>query len=395
MVPFFFAKYRRGVLLVWALLALANLAAGVALASRDERRTDLETMRRWGREWLVERLNIYNLDGEAPDYPPHGIVMLSPLSALPPQHAAAVWAGVNLGLALLVPYLVVQAVRPSATFSMAALPMLMFLSWSGFRTLLQFSLLSLTLGLLSMISAAKRPNWSGVCLGVGLMKPQICIPFLLWAAFTGRRRVIGVATAVVAAGILLFCARVSANPVMLIPQYLGILRKLYTGGDSLIGLAQLRPLLGSATSSSGLAEVVEIIVATTLLAVICLVGFAEGRRTQLALYAAPPLAGLWSLLAFYHLTYGFIVLLPLAALLIFDAEAATTAVRRKMFWVLQLGMMADVPGLWRRFGHLLPVPDSAAALLIHFDRGLVLALFACVLALAVRTLKAPLTQSNL
>jgi hypothetical protein len=321
--------------------------------------------------------------------------MLSPLSVLPPQHAAAVWAGVNLALALPVAYLAVRALRPDAALSTAALPVLMFLSWGGFRTLLQFSLLALALGLLSMTLAAKRPNWSGVCLGLGLMKPQICIPFLLWAAFTGRRRVIGVATAVAAAGILLFCVRASTNPVMLIPQYLGILRKLYTGGDSLIGLAQLRPLLGFATSSSALAEVMEITVATMLLAVICLVGFAEGRRTQLALYAAPPLAGLWSLLVFYHLTYGFIVLLPLAALLIFDAEAATAAARRKMFWVLQLGMMADVPGLWRRFGHLLPVPASAAALLIHFDRGLVLALFACVLALAVRTLRAPLRQSNL
>ena len=48
-------------------------------------------MRRWGKEWLVEGLNIYNLDGEAPDYPPHAIAMLSPLSALPPQHAVAVW----------------------------------------------------------------------------------------------------------------------------------------------------------------------------------------------------------------------------------------------------------------------------------------------------------------
>jgi hypothetical protein len=92
---------------------------------------------------------------------------------------------------------------------------------------------------------------------------------------------------------------------------------------------------------------------------------------------------------------GFIVLLPLAALLIFDAGAATLAVRRKLFWALQLGMMADVPGLWRRFGNLLWLPASVGALLIHFERGLVVALFACVLALAVRTLKAPSTQSNL
>src|SRR6266568_3394146 len=145
-------------------MAGLNLSAGVLISSWPDRQADLDSMRRWGHGWLVEGTNVYQAPGEAPDYPPHAIVVLSPLGLLTPNRAVAVWAAFNLALAVLSVYLTVHAARPGPGGALAnvAMPMLMFLCWGGFRTLLQFSLLTLTCGLASVVLADRRPAWSGV-----------------------------------------------------------------------------------------------------------------------------------------------------------------------------------------------------------------------------------------
>jgi hypothetical protein len=55
----------------------------------------------------------------------------------------------------------------------------------------------------------------------------------------------------------------------------------------------------------------------------------------------------WSLLTFYHLTYGFVILLPVLMLLTLN-DAPPSRLRRGLFWLLQLGMMFDIPSLTGR-----------------------------------------------
>jgi hypothetical protein len=110
-------------------------------------------------------------------------------------------------------------------------------------------------------------------------------------------------------------------------------------------------------------------------------GFQEGRSRGHALYTAPPLVACWALLTFYHLSYGFVVLLPVMMLLLFnDAEQAP--LRKTLFWMLQIGMMIDVPGVIRRSA-LSAVP-VASVLLTHADRFLILLILAGLVALAWR-----------
>ena len=382
-------------LAIWGFMAAMNLSAAIVIASWAERQNDLDTMRRWGHEWLIDGLNIYVTDRDFTDYPPHSIVMLSPLAAVPAHWAVPVWAAINFGLALIVPYLAIRAARPDVSFSKAGILVLMFLCWGGFRALLQFSLVSLTFGLLSMVLVEKRPIWGGICLGLALMKPQMSLPFLLWAVFNRRTRAIGAAAGAIGVGFALFCLRAGASPVQVVVRYAGILRHFNMGNAIMIGLAQLRPLIALFTSNVTSVDAISISVALVMLAVICIVGFAERTQNQTALYAAPALAGLWSLLTFYHLTYGFLVLLPLAALLILEDHPETVRFRQIVFWVLQLGLMADLPGLWRWFGYLVPAPASTGDVLIHFDRVFMLVLFGCVLTLALRRLKSPVRQIRL
>ena len=172
---------------VWALMAALNLAAAVVITSWPERQTDLDTIQRWGGNWLLQGDDIYATDWDYPDYPPHAIVLLSPLGAdVAGVGGACRGHSSTWPLVFVAPYLALRHVRPDLSASHAALPIVMFLCWSGSRTLLQFSLLALTFGLASTVLADRRPVWSGVCLGLALMKPQIAAPFLVWAVIARR-----------------------------------------------------------------------------------------------------------------------------------------------------------------------------------------------------------------
>jgi hypothetical protein len=146
-------------------MATVNLVAGAVVTSWPERQRDLDTMRRWEHWWLAEGRNVYAIAGEAPDYPPHAIVVLAPLAEISSRFAVPLWAGVNVVLAIVAPLLAVRAAKPRAMWSDVALTTMMFLCWSGVRTLLQFSLTALVLGLLATALADTRPVWS-VCASV-------------------------------------------------------------------------------------------------------------------------------------------------------------------------------------------------------------------------------------
>jgi hypothetical protein len=371
-------------------MAILNLSAGLVITSWPERQGDLDMIEGWGQQWLVAGMNLYATDA-MPNYPPHAVVALSPLGILSHIWAVRVWTILNLCLAVVAPVLAVRIVRPLAAWPAIALPILMFLCWGGFRTLLQFSLVTLVFGLLSMKLADRRPAWSGVCLGIALMKPHMAAPFVLWAVFTRRLRVVAIGVTVVIAGLLIFCIRVKADPIAVVQSYARILHTFYMADDGLlVGLAQLRPLIALAISDPGIVKAVAIAIAMGLLALICVLGFAEGKRRDVLMVSAPPLVGVWSLLTFYHLTYGFILLLPVATLLIFENDPATRAFRRAVFWMLQLALMVDVPGMWRRFAPAL-LPGRAAELWTlpaHADRVLMAALFVCLLVLAFRRRRA-------
>jgi glycosyl transferase family 87 len=374
----------RPVLAAWALMAALNLSAGVVIASWPERQADLDSVSRWGHAWLVSGWNVYATpDVGLPDYPPHAVVALSPLGALPDTWAVPVWAALNLGMALLACCLVVRAMDPDARVGEHLLPIAMFLCWGAFRTLLQFSLLTFTFGLLTMVLARRRPTWSGVCLGLALMKPHIAAPFFLWAMFTRRLHVAGVGVGVVALGTIIFCLRAGTNPIGVTLGYFEILRGYHTGDAPLVGIAHLRPLIALAVSHPAWVDVVTGAVAVLLLGAIGVLGVAECRRWATIPYSAPALAGVWSVLTFYHLTYGFVVLLPAAMQLRSARDSETAIFRRRVFWGLQLAMMVDVPGMGRRAGQLLTSPPMLDSVLSHFDRWLMLGLFACLAALAV------------
>jgi len=367
-------------------MAFLNLSAGLVITSWPERQADLETIEGWGRQWLVAGMNLYATD-EMPNYPPHAVVALSSLGILSHTWAVRAWTILNLGLALSASTLAVRIVRPGAPWGAIALPILMFLCWGGFRTLLQFSLVTLVFGLLAMKLADGRPALSGLCLGLALMKPQMSAPFVLWAVFTRRLRIVAIGGMLAIVGLLIFCVRVRADPIAVVQSYTQILHSFYMADEGvMVGLAELRPLIALAIPAPGIVNAAALTIAIGLLLPICLLGFAEGTGRDSLMISAPPLVCVWSLLTFYHLTYGFILLMPVATLLLFEDDPATRNFRRTLFWAMQFALMVDVPGMWRRFAPQISPGQAvqAWAFLSHVDRVLMVALFGCLWALAVK-----------
>lgn len=376
-----FIKPTRPVLAVWAALALLNLLAAVVIAEDPRRADDLESMMRWGHAWLVDGLNVYQPAESITDYPPNAIVLLSPLSLLSRSVVVPLWAAINLMLLLLAPYLAARFYRRFAPFRIIALPILMFLCWGGNRTLLQFTLLALTLAMAALFLADRRPLTSGVCLGLALMKPQVAVPVLLWTLFTRRWRIASTAAGVVALAFAVFCIRAHAGPIDVITRWIQILAEYHTDGSVLFGLSELRPLLMALAPGGSNVDRVAGAIAVGLFAGICVAGVQEARIRTRILYAAPPLAACWALLVLSHLTYGFVVLLPvLMALTLSGAEHSR--LRIGLFWLLQLGLMFDIPGMTRRAG--LKGTPLYDVVLVHADRVLLMVLFAGLVALAWR-----------
>src|SRR5438128_1402985 len=72
----------RAILAAWAVAALINIAAGIALESQPSRQVDALHVRMWTSKWLLDGMNVYTID-DAAVYPPHGIVALSPIALIP------------------------------------------------------------------------------------------------------------------------------------------------------------------------------------------------------------------------------------------------------------------------------------------------------------------------
>jgi Glycosyltransferase family 87 len=377
-----FTKPSRRLLLLWGALALLNLAAGVVVSSQAHRLYDLESVMRWGHYWLVEGTNVYE-PGRwgSVDYPPNAVVLLSPLGLLSLAAAHPIWLFMNLAMTILAPYYAARFFRPHDPFRVIALPILMFLCWGGVRTLTQFTLAALTCSMVAMAVSLRRPIAGGAWLGLALMKPQVAVPVFLWSVFTRRWSVALTALAVAGGLVAVFCLRSDAQPLWVAVNYIEILAVHHTGEAILAGISELRPLIRQLATETSDVDAMAGSIALGLIAGICVAGFQEGSVRKRVLYAAPPLVACWSLMTFYHLTYGFVILLPVMMLLALN-DAPRSRLRVALFWLMQLGMMFDVPGLSRRAGLIETLLFTNV--LAHADRALMVILFVGLVALAWR-----------
>ncbi len=357
-----------------AVLAALNLALGLVMFKS----VDFQTMHGWTSKWLWHGVNLYA--GESyTDYPPGAIVTLAPIALLPLALSAGLWAVFNIGLAIAAPIVAAKALKHHASAGDIAVLTLTFLCWSATRSLLQYSLLTLMFGLLAWRLADRRPWIAGMLLGLAVMKPQSALPFCLWVLFTGRWRLILPSVLTVAALWLAFCARVGGAPLAVAADYVAIMGEMYAGAYQQVGhseFARLAPA-GSADLWRMLTALVTFgLVATTVL--LHLLREPDERDGHTPFPALPGMVAAAVLITFRHLSYAFVALLPAAAWLLLDDEPAGKTARRRLFWVMQCGLIVDVPTAGRLLEKLGVPLGSVGTLLGHADRVL---LVACLLGL--------------
>ena len=99
------------------------------------------------------------------------------------------WILVALTLTPVLPWVVVRSASSwRGAFARTHVPILLYLCWAAPRTLLQFSLLSMTLAWTAVLIVNARPSMGGVALGVALFKPHLAGPVALWMLVAGRIR---------------------------------------------------------------------------------------------------------------------------------------------------------------------------------------------------------------
>lgn len=369
----------------FALLAAAacvNVGAGVTLALRDPRRaSDLWVMYDWCRAWLISGQSLYTGPDASADYPPNAIAMLSPLALVPPRWLVPLWITGAVALTPVLPWLVMRCASRRDRAALAV-PMLLFLCWAATRTLLQFSLLSMTLSCVALLIVDSHWLAAGVALGLGLLKPHIAGPIALWMLVSGRIRPLLAAAAVVFAGWALYDARIGEHPLTTAAGYWHVLGSEYAGTYGLVGKTSIRGWTQIVTADTGTADALWVALSALLLIGVCWLATRDRRRAlDAGGLAVPTLFCLWSLLAIYHNGNNLILMLPAFAFLWCLDDRPTSPLQWIPIVVLQAVLMFDVP---TRLSAAAPEHGWGRMAIEHFDRVVVLATLAYVSAVWYR-----------
>jgi Glycosyltransferase family 87 len=362
-----------------AIAAFVNIAAGVALALREPRRaSDLWTMVEWSRAWLMGE-SLYGGADKFTDYPPNAIVTLSSLALVPHRYVVPLWTLIALALTPTLPWLVVRSASGGHRGRREeALPILLYLCWAAPRTLLQFSLLSMTLACVALLVVDARPAAAGVALGVALFKPHLAGPIALWMLVTGRVRPVVIAAAIVLLGVAVYDLRIGESPLTTAAGWWHALRSTYAGPDALVGHTSLRGWLDSVVADANALDATWIASSLALLIVLCVIARRDPRRpVDSGGLAIPAMFCLWSLLAIYHNGNNMILMLPAFAFLWFR-DASQTLVQWLPLAALQAALMFDVPV---RLSGLAGNPGWTRMAIDHFDRVMAVATLALVVGL--------------
>jgi hypothetical protein len=249
--------------------------------------------------------------------------------------------------------------------------MLLYLCWAAPRTLLQFSVLSMTLACFAMLVTDSHWMWSGLLLGLGLFKPQIAGPIGLWMLITGRIRSLACALAVVALGMAVYDAQISEMPLDTALGWLRVIGRAYGGPDGLVGHTSIRAWASTAVNDPARADAVWIALSIVLLLALCSLALRDrSRGLDDGGMAIPAMFGMWSLLALYHNGNNMILMLPAFAFLWFHTDCWMSP----SYWIamaaLQAALAFDVPV---RLSAVAPPLGWARVAIEQFDRVLVIA----------------------
>jgi hypothetical protein len=374
---------------LWLLVGIANLSAGVWIASRPPQSPDVWTVAHWCRDWLLNGVSPYPGSEFRTNYPPYALVLLSPLVSIPERILGLTWALVSAALAVAVGWLGLKATGITARDRQGLVVSIgFFLSWESLRVGLglgQFTLVALTCGLGAVVSRGRVTR--GVLLGLSMIKPQVGIAFLLWAMLEGAWTSVVISALPIVLGTIVFAARLGQGPLRVAAVYSDVFLHQVSGASFRQGTLELRPLIHDVVGRAAVADMIHaaLVAGTLLFLVLAQRRMSAANRALFLL----PLTCLWTLMSVYHAAYDLVLLWPATiALWSWQLRARAGAGVIAALSVLQFALVIDIPGLWWKAAGRPRSPvfeGFGPAALQHFDRFLVVALFATIVALSIRS----------
>jgi len=353
---------------VLVVLAALNVCGGVLLTLARDQVADLFLVASWLQIWLSGG-HLYG-PGSITDYPPWAIVTLSPLALVPRDWLVAVWIVFNLGLAAVI-------VWRLATISHENAASVRNLAWllaatGTIRQLLQFSHLSYALAIVGAFTAS--PLVGGLLVGVSLMKPQIGGVVWLWLVLRRDWRRAAYALPVPLILTAVYIAVAPIGLLDLVSGYRAAITSQYGDPSGLPGQSDLRLWLWRLWPDPSVNAVLSGLVLAGLLVPLVMAVVrrrADGRDMELL-----GLCGAISLLAVRHLSYDFLLLLPVLVAWRCPPCAATRHAPPGMFFGLAALLVAAVPS-WAKLALAHSAPPETR-LFLELDRVMCIAVWAAL-----------------
>lgn len=234
------------------------------------------------------------------------VLILSIFSRLSWPMAAALWAGINVCLALIIGILTVHILGYNLNSPQAAFVVLSFLGFIATREAIetgQTSLLVLACSLGAFVSSKSQPLLAGVLLGVGLSKYSLSFPVFLSILLQGRFLVVLIGLAVQVIGVILISVIGDSAPFEVLFAYLRIL-------DLHAGLPGLH-LTSTLLSGSGSWSIWVVGVGSIILWITVFIRFIRLRQNWSSFqdFVLLVLMMIWNLLVFYHRRYDHIAMI--------------------------------------------------------------------------------------
>ena len=231
------------------------------------------------------------------------VLLLAPLSRLSWPTALAGWQFLNLGLALLVPWLIVKLLRQNLLSWKGWLVLTVFFSLIATREALEYgqtSILILVCMLAGWYLGQHHPVVAGLLLGIALSKYSLAFPVFLLFVYKRWFKGLAVSIAVQLVGILAVAISGKTSPFDVIESYTRIL-KLH------LGLPGMH-LTGGLLKTLGVLSAVILLVGSVIVLIILVTWYlshrASGTRSDyVAEFNLVTIVMLWNLLVFYHRRY--------------------------------------------------------------------------------------------
>ena len=336
---------------IWSTFAGLSLAFAAWVATQPGRSRDFWEVRGWLDYWAFGRANPYDNFQVGIDYPPHALLLLTPLSWLP-AHSATMWlAPITVALCVAAAWLSVTVTAELAGVRLARVQVwtlsCMVLSWGAIRTTIwlgQTMPVAFVLSLLSMRWALRRPALAGASLGLSTFKPNLAVGFVAALILLRRLRPFAAAIAVTGLCTIAFAATVRESPIDLTHAYLRKLAVMYGGVGYLRDWLGMRALLYEIGGSS-----VRVVVAyyVFLFASLALLAWLVARAKPTAAARAITFAAalLWALASFSHQRFNVVLLAPAFVLLLLPQVrlVANESARRWLSGLLAIGLTMDWP----------------------------------------------------